>query len=348
MVRFGGSVRAYADGSAVPDGTDVVITDAAGATVTTLDTADGLWEYQANLNAKGQLDAAVVVDGMTRVETSRAPRQVGPISVAELVHVAAAMGNGVVADYEDELAVTATGTRSLAVAPGAALVAGVPCVVYATANPAAAGSANASGSTRSDCLVLRVVKPGYDETEGKSELVIVEGSADAPADTDQYAYLRLASMTLANGGTSYTVTDRRTYLLDTVALASNEPTQAAVGRSTASQSVTTSESSVGPTASVTLTNGVAYDVVAEAFCQAEANASGVTVSIAPYIGTTGNRADFQGHNITGLAPIANAHYDDATGTGAAVECGIRAVASGGFGGTVARCVLTVTAIPRPA
>jgi hypothetical protein len=291
------------------------------STVTTATTdGTGLYTLTQSLNPGPVYWSATSGTGSsTRKGSSKSFGMSGPLAVYELVYVLQALGNGKVKGYANQLAVTATGTRSLSINTGAALVAGIPVTVYAAQT--VTGTANSSGSTRSDVLVLDVTNAGEAE-EGKAVLSIVASATSstvtAPAG---HTYLPLANLTLANAGTTYSVTQIDTWLLDTAAFPTRSETkQASVTTSqTANQTIssTTGESVLG--GSITLTNGVIYDVVVRTFLLTATSTANVGLSA--WWGSTATAGTEMLNGATTHSGVEAIYTTTVTGTGSAVNFG---------------------------
>lgn len=158
--------------------------------------------------------------GTTRRHSSLSFGSAGPLAIGLLSYLTKALGNGVVVDPPAALAQFAVTTdqvgRDIDVATGVASIEGV--VVANDASRNIAISANISGSTRVDTVVLEVVVPGQ-ATEGKATLKVVEGTAGAgaPSLTQSSALWQfpLANVSVADSATVINtgdLTDRRTYL----------------------------------------------------------------------------------------------------------------------------------------
>lgn len=350
MAKLFGFLRAL-PGAAGVSGQTATLRETAGGTSVATDTTDanGFYDFTLNGNPYGRLSVTATDGTTTRRTDSRALGMAGALSLYELAHVFTGLGDGVIAGHANTLAVAATGTRQVAVNTGAALVKGIPFVNYASSSPAAAGSANASGATRLDALVIEVTRLGQTE-EGKAVLRIVEGTASEPALTQTAALWqhKLARLSLANGGASYTVTDQRQYLL--AAGVTREDVKTGVARITSTADNTISSTTGADIAALNvalaLDPGVVYDIVARAWLVCKTT-SGV-VSIAPYIDGTANMAVYLGYDQGGYSGLANWHVlAGVVGTGAAVNCGLYAKKSAS--GATARHAtgsLLVVAYPR--
>jgi sugar lactone lactonase YvrE len=147
---------------------------------------------------------------------------VGVWSPKELPVALRVLGDGVVRGYEDELAVAlVSGGPNVTVAPGAALVAGHPVVVYTGGKPAEI-SRPVSG-TRVDRVILRLYPEGSATTPGKADTAILSGTIDAgtPALTQTATVyeISLAKITIPSAGT-ITLTDERVFANETAPVTS--------------------------------------------------------------------------------------------------------------------------------
>lgn len=249
--------------------------DSSVQTVTT--DANGLYTVEQSLNP-GPVYWEATSGGVKRMGSSKTYGMSGPISVYELVFVLRALGNGKVKGYANQLAVTAggAGTRTVTVATGAALVNGIPVVIYGTQT--VTGSANGTQAARSDVLLLTVTNPGQ-ANEGKAVLEIQEGKTSSNFVTAAgTTSLPLADLSLSAADT-YTRTQLDTWLLDTAAFpARSEVKQATVVSSqTADQPINAGSASSILGGSVTLTNNVIYDVVVRVFLLTATTAGAVNV-----------------------------------------------------------------------
>ena len=185
------------------------VSDGSTVASTTTD-GSGAWSVDLTMNPAGRLYWESTDGATTRRSSSAAIGTFGGGSLYDLAYLIQGLGDGVLTGVLNAFATSATGTRSVSVGSGVAAVKGILC-----SNPAAvtvAGTANATGSTRIDTLVIEVTRLGQTE-EGKSEFKIVAGTTVAPTLTQSASLWQfpLANLSLPNGGTSYTVTDTRAY-----------------------------------------------------------------------------------------------------------------------------------------
>lgn len=243
----------------------------------------------------------------------------GPLSVYELVYVLKSLGSGKVKGYAGQLEVMATGTRQVSVATGAALVNGMPVTIHAAQT--VTGTANTSGSTRTDMLVLQVTNPGQAE-EGKAELVIKEGvTASTVTASANTTILPLATLTLTNGGTSYSVVQIDTWLLDTAAFpARSEVKLASVTESqTSNVAITSTTGSSVLGGSVTLANGVIYDLTLRVFLLTATNSG--NVGLKAWWNTTSTTGPEMLSGASTHSGMEAVFTTTVTGTGASVSFG---------------------------
>lgn len=335
--------RSYPGGAALAGRTVSVYRHADDALLDTATTdSTGLWSVEFDW-PPGPLYWECADGGITRRGSSKARGLLGYASAGEFAYALQGLGNGVIAGLD----VTATGTRQVSVAAGSLLVKGITGHPSNATSPASAGVVNGTGSDRIDTLVVEVTPPGQAE-EGKMELKIVQGTTSAPALTQSDALWQfpLADLTLEDGGTTYTVEDRRVFLLEPLAL-ERAPTLHATAtvNSAATVSATTPTDATAFNASVTLLEGVTYDVDARASLTASASAGRVGATLYLGAGQTGTEAlsPEAGSN----APLFAVHARTVVGTGAPLSCGVllRKTSSPATA-SVAGGTLLVRAVPR--
>lgn len=355
-MKVSGTIRAYPAGTPVASVDVDIIRESDDTVLDTLTTdADGRWEYTQNGSPgpwRWEATDATPTPDIVRVSSSLSAGSGGAYSLAELVPALRVLGNGVVADYGNELAVTydAAGL-DLDIDTGAAVVNGIPAVFDAVTDLTSVGTRDATNPKA--CYVVLAVTGAGESEEGKAELVAVCGTAAAsPAlpsltQTDALYQLPLASYQLPNtSSTTLTaVTDLRTFA------GTRNPVVSSVVRRTDPTSATTTTSTTGEdlsglTTTVTLLDGVTYDLEAHALVLVKA-AAGQTVSIAPYLNGTGNLATYVASNVSSdYLAIGNAYtLAGVAGSGAAVNCGLRWKVSGGTGNAITGHLLVV-ATPR--
>lgn len=352
------TLRSYPAGAAVSGKTVTFKKESDDSTITTDTTdANGQAQYSAN-GSPGPFywtatDTTPDPD-VTRAGSSMSYGSGGAYSLYELVYALRAMGDGVVQAFLDGLAVTYDGAGlDLDVGAGAAVVAGIPAVFYTATDFTAVGTRDAT-HPKACYLVLEVSPPGQSD-EGRAELKAVCGTAAAspalPAltNTETLRQHALASYRLPNtGSTTLTnLVDLRSYLLQPSA---RNPVVSSVVRrvdsSEASTTSTTGADASGLTTTLTLLNGVIYDLEARVVLVGKISSSGQMWQLAPYLNGTGNLAAYVGGNNTDFAALGNVHtLAGVTGTGAAISCGVRVQVSGGTA-TYQAGYLLVKAVPR--
>jgi hypothetical protein len=244
----------------------------------------------------------------------------------------------------------------LDVAAGGVSAAGVPAIFYTVTDHTVATARDAT-NPKACYLVVEVTPPGQ-AAEGKAVIKDVCGTAAASptlptlTNDETLRQVALASFTLpTTASTTLTnVTDVREYLLDPDSLTPSAVQSSVVRRTDPTvEATTTSTTGVDATSlttTVTLTNGVVYDLLAQVGLLCKSSASGNTAQLAAYLNGTGNVGAFVGTNLTDYAWVGNVHtLSGVTGTGAAIDCGVRVKVSGG---TMTYTVgyLMVTAVPR--
>lgn len=202
------------------------------STVTTL-TSDSTGRYTYNVDGSpGPVYASASTSDRVRVRSGRATGQIGTWFGADLPVALRALGDGVIKGYSDpdvtagDMAVTAGTGLQVVVAEGAMLVDGH--VYRCSAQTNLSISANTSGATRIDLVVVRFTREGQTE-EGKCQLLISEGTAGAgtPAVVRSNVTweIPLATITVANGASSFTsgnIADSRVYALSSRELRLND------------------------------------------------------------------------------------------------------------------------------
>lgn len=362
MVKASGTLRDYPAGPPKAGVTVTIKRLSDDATLATRVTdAAGRWDYEAN-GSPGPWYWTATSGGVTRAGASSSSGSGGAYSLAELPALLRALetglsGGGVVSGYLNALAVSYDGAGlDLDVAAGALSAAGVPVVFGATTNHAVTTARDAT-NPKACYLVVEVTPPGQTE-EGKAVIKDVCGTAAAspalPAltNTETLRQVKLATFQLPNSGstTLSNLVDARQYLLDPATLSPKAMVSAVVRRTDPATETTTTSTTgadvVDLTTTLTLVNGVTYDLAAHALLVCKIDASGNTVQIAPYLNGTANLAPYVSGNHTAYAALGNTHALGAVlGSGAAVACGLQIKVSGG---TAAYTVgyLLVTATPR--
>jgi hypothetical protein len=325
----------------------------------TLDVA-GQFEYEVN-GSPGPIywevtDATPTPDAI-RVGSSTTSGSGGAYSLAELPIALRALGNGVIDGYGNELAVTDpdSGTN-LAVATGAAIANGIPAVWHTSATHAITSSQDAA-NPKACYLVLEFTGLGEAE-EGKVELVDTCGAAAAspslPAltQTDATYQLPLATFQLGIVGASNAddvtaVTDARAFVGRTRNPVVSNIVRRTDPTSSATSTSTTGEDATSLTTTLTLLNGITYDLFAQALLLGKISSASETWQIAPYLNGTGNIATYvTGNNTSDYVALGNSYaLAGVAGTGATVSCGLRIKVSGGTM-TYITGFLLVWGIPR--
>jgi hypothetical protein len=355
-VKITGTLRTYPAGAPAAAGMvveliresdDVVLddttTDADGEFAFTLNGHPGPWRWEGT-------DTAPATD-VVRATSSLSYGSGGAYSLWELVYALRALGNGVVAGYANELEVTYDGAGlDLDVATGATVIKGIP-VGFPAVTDYTLVTARDATHPKACYLVVETVGAG-EVTEGLTRILDVCGAAAAspalPAltQTEALYQLPLASFTLPNtGSTTLTnLADLRTYTL-----ARNPTLTSTVRRSDPTLELTTTSTAganaTGLTTTVTLLNGVVYDLEARAYLQAKISSVAETAQLAIYLNDTPNMSSFVTTSRTDLTGLTNTHLLSAvTGTGAAISCGVRIKVSAG---TMTYSVGYLQVIARP-
>ena len=287
-----------------------------------------------------------------RVTSSKSTGSGGAYSLAELPLVLRAFGNGVIDGYLNELAVSydAAGL-DLDIATGAMIAKGIPAVVTTTFEHAVVTARDAT-NPKACYLVLEFTGVG-ETNEGKVVSKDVCGTAAAspslPALTQTEATYQypLATFTLpTTASTTLTnVVDVRTFV------GQRNPVVSSVVRRTDPTSEATTTSTTGAdatslTTTVTLLNGVVYDLELRCFLMSKISSAGQTAQVAGYLNGTGNISAYISSNATDFVGVANVHtLEGVTGSGAAISCGVRIKCSGGTM-TYQAGYLMVKAVPR--
>lgn len=321
--------------------------------------SDGQFTYTANLSPGPTY--------WTATDTSTDPNSVrkgssistgsgGAYSLAEVPIALRVLGNGVIRGYLNEMACTDPGTaKKISYGTGAAIVNGIPAVIYTAGDYTATTSTDAT-NTKACYLVLEVTGLGQAE-EGKVVMKDVCGSAAAspslPTLTQTEATYQFPLYTFILGVTGASNANSITTLTSVRTFASTNPTVLSGARRevpTAAVSVTsTTGSSVTWTdgsTSTTLLDGVTYDISAYAtlLCRAP---SGQTISIAPFINGTSNVSTYISTNVSADYVLLSNHsaLPGVVGTGAAITNGLRVKVSSGTGSYLTGSIL-FTAVPR--
>ncbi len=203
--------------------------EADGSTLGTAVT-DGNGLYQKSLSTTATTGASsyllhpgpyrieVTVGQYTRKYSSQSIGSAGPLHLPAQIFLNQAMGTGLVISPGSSLAsgaVTSAGAaRTVVVDSFAAVVQGIP--IWNDLARTITISANATGATRIDTIVLEVVPTG-NATEGKCTLKVVDGTAVQPVLTQTTLLWQfpLANVSVANGAATIAqanITDRRDYI----------------------------------------------------------------------------------------------------------------------------------------
>lgn len=344
-MKLQGIVRTI--GGAALSGKEVTLKKTSDDTTVTTATSDanGLWSITLDYNPAGRLYWTYTDGATTRRGGSSTWGMAGPNALYDYAYVAQGLGDGVLSG----MAISATGTRQVSVASGQAVVKGVIVSAAGANSPATAGSANATGSTRIDTLVLEVTRIGQTE-EGKAVLKIVEGTTVKPSLTQTSSLWQypLADLSLANGGTSYTVSlDRRTTFQAASGLA-HAALQTAVARRDAGTPVSITATGLADVAAanvnLTLTSGNLYDLTLDAAVYVTPGTN-ADVSIQPYIDTA-NGDTITTSGLTSLTVPAGATLTGVDGAGQTITGGFRLMKSGAGSATYDAFTVTLRARPR--
>lgn len=319
--------------------------------------ANGQFTYQANLSPGPfywKATDAGPTPPVVRQGSSKSCDSGGSFSIAEMPVALQAMGQGgVVRNFLNALAPSAGGGINFNVATGAAVLLGLPAVVYtAIANQACLAGRDATNPKA--CYLILQARGAGDPLEG--EIVVYDwcGAAAAspalPALTQTQALWMepLATFRLpATGGGSVLTNfvDVRRFLL------SKNPQVSVVARRLSQTAINvTSPTGVDATwddgsTALTLVSGVTYDVVNTVSLALKA-AAGQTISLAPYINGTANAAPFISTTTSAdFVVVTGVHTLAVVGTGAPMTCAALVKVTGGTGQHLTGTQL-VTATPR--
>jgi hypothetical protein len=214
-----GIVTTIPDGAPVPDGTEGEIRLLDGDVFhATVETSGGWFEYSQN-GSPGPFRIFWDHAGVIKNQYSKITGPSAATDIGNLPLVFRAFSNGVIDGVAGELFITATGSSmSVNIAAGAGLVQGVLYdQLIAGVIPIAAAHATLP---RIDTIVMEVVPPGAgDDIEGRSEVVVVQGTAAAtpvaPTLTQTTSLWQVPLANVAVGAAvlvigSDKITDRRT------------------------------------------------------------------------------------------------------------------------------------------
>ncbi len=321
-------------------------------------TVAGQFEYSPNLHPGPHYwtatDAAADPD-VIRVGSSKSAGSGGTYSFYELPILLRLLGTGVVPDYLNELAVTYDGAGlDLDVATGAANILGLPAVV-AVETEHTVVTARDAANTKACYLVLEATGLGEAE-EGKIVFKDVCGAAAASpslptlTQTDALYQFPLASFILPTSAstTLSTLVDLRAF----VGPGGGNPQVSNTARRSDPTSTTTTTSTTGAdiaslTTTVTLLDGVVYDIEARAHVLVKAPV-GQEVQVAVYIGDVALISAYIGSEVSAdYVGITNVHtLENLTGDGGAETCGVRWRVDASGTATALTGVLLVIATPR--
>ncbi len=335
---------------ALPGGTasaSVAITQKAeddGATLsTTSSDATGAFTIQKDYGEQ-PFRWEATVNGVTRKGSSLSTGAWGPNWALELVDLYAAFGDGLATNGDCALSFAAT--RVVNVAVGTILVKGIIQKGYASV--ALTGTANATGSTRIDTVVLEVTRAGQVE-EGLGNLKIVTGTASAPALTQTSAIWQfpIGNISLTNGGTVYTLSlDRRVYLFASPPTRAASPNNIARRSGSATISSTSGASISDLSTSVTLASGVVYDVYADANLSVVTTSG--TVDVAVWLGSTAAASSYVSSSGVTTQRLPNGHFlGTVVGSGASYSAGVLVrKSSSGATASYTDGIITIRAVAR--
>lgn len=296
-------------------------------------------------------DTAPTPDAV-RVVSSKSSGGGGGYSLAEVPIVLRSLGNGVVRGYLNTCAVSYDGAGlDLDTNTGGMSVMGIPAVINASIHQSVTSTRDATNPKQ--CYWVAEFTGIGEAEEGKVVLKDVCGAAGAspslPSLTQSESTYQfpLATFRLPNSSstTLTQLTDVRTYLL------ARNPVVSSIVQRTDPTAEGTTTSSTGAdatslTTTVTLLNGVVYDLQANAFLTCKTSSVAFPAQMAVYLNGTGNIGTYVSTNSTAYVGLGNAlSLSGVTGTGAAVSCGVRIKIAGGTM-TYSTGLLQVTAVPR--
>jgi hypothetical protein len=342
MTRERWTIRTYPAGAAssgIPYTVKLHLDDSTLASGNT--DASGQATYTPNLSPGPHYitatDTAPTPDAV-RVMSSKSYGSGGAYSLAELPIILRALGTGVLRNYLNTCAVTYDGAGlDLDTNTGAMLALGIPAVINTSVNTAISAALRDATNPK-QCYWCAVFTGIGQAEEGKVVLSPVCGTAAAspslPALTQSETTYQfpLATFRLPNtGSTTLTqVTDVRAYLQTRNPTLSGIASRAnpAIENTTTSTTGVDAITAVG-SETVTLVNGVIYDIQARGFLVCKISAAPFQAQIAVYINGVGNISGFISTTNTTYISLSNAHALTMVGTGAAITCGIRVKVTGG-------------------
>lgn len=222
MAKIVDYIRNIPNGSGVNSVSVAIKKHSDNTTLTTVTTnSSGQFTYTTD-GSPGPVYAQASTSDRTRVRSGRATGQFGTWYGADVPVGFRAIGDGVIKSYTDpettagDMAVTAGTGLQVLVAEGAVIVDGH--IYRCSAQTALTVSANSSGQTRVDRVVVRFTREGQSE-EGKCQLVMSQGTpgngAPAVAATSSLWEVSLATVSVSNGASSIltaNITDTRSYV----------------------------------------------------------------------------------------------------------------------------------------
>ncbi len=336
-------IRTRLGGLPVADGTTISIrTDVADVEKYTATTTNGYWSKKYD-GCIGPTRWRTTIGVETRHRSGRSVGLVGALSLGELPIILSGVGNGVVPNWKNQLAVVPGTGLNVLVRNGASLGRGV---IYSqwtdnlNLGPFTAVSGLA-GQSRIDTVVVRCWPIDQSE-EGRSELAIVAGVtsltpvAPALSVTDTLYEVPLANVRIENAASSIDVskiTDRR---VDKYLFVQPTPVVRPVkymsrvksGQGTQLITNNTSGEDIPELqGTITLDAGVTYDCLGVTWVNTDPGGSAQEVQIEPYIAAAAGSWVGANPETAGLirSQVVNTVVSPGVlGTGATVSCGVRA------------------------
>lgn len=332
-------LRALPGGAAVASASDLIdvkLHDGDTTLTADIDTdSDGKWTWTYSpagsaaagwtLNPGG-IYWTGVYQGQTRTASSQATGLWGSNSIAEIPILLSAFGDGVVAGaVTGDFAITYDGAGlDVDIAAGKALLDGI-AVTNPSSRELVIGTADGT-HPRIDRIILELTRTAGD-TEGKVMLKRLAGtpaaSPAAPALTDSSSTLQISLAQVrvnANATTVTSVTDERQYAL--TAITRNPSLISVLRTAPGATAVTTTGTTIAALQhSVTLLNGVMYDIAVEADVLVDGSSS--VAQIAGFIEGASNASDYVSAPVqSGIVSLGNAHTRSVLGTGASITAGV--------------------------
>jgi hypothetical protein len=200
--------RAIPGGAGIA-GVNVAVADGGGQFATPSTDSGGLWTLQFNGNPHDLITWSATDAGQTRKGSSQAAPVAGSFSLAELPLALAAIPDGIIDGYANELALSQGTGLTVTVATGAAILVGIPFVNYSAESNVNLAIAAPGSNARIDRIYLKVRRPGQTD-EGKFSYGVVTGTPAAspvapslPANDAANAYLSLGTVRVNSGGSSF-------------------------------------------------------------------------------------------------------------------------------------------------